>query len=109
MKILGQIGNYTIINRETEFHPFICAYMFNHSDYTWAQGRYFSTFEEACKYALNRRMLFMSYDRLEEIATQALSYLRYDIDENLLDDFEENYNLEFSDEELEYFGLPTRE
>lgn len=108
MKILGEIGKYTIIDRETSYKTFVVAYGFDRKSMSWAQGFYFNTFESACKFCINRRMIFMSYDRLEEIATNALGYLRYDLDENLLDEFCENYDIDLDESELEYFGLPSR-
>lgn len=107
-KILGKIGNYTIIDRETSYKTIVCAYCYDRKTDTWAQGAYFNTFENACKYALDRKMLRVSYSRLEEIATNALAYLRYDLDENLLDEFDDNYSIELTEDELEFFGLPSR-
>lgn len=101
-RVYGQIGNYTIIERDTNFMPFVCAYLYDDFDKTWAQGRYFRDFEDACNYAITGQNVIPGR-RLNEIATQALHYIDM-IDGDLMD-FNDEYDLDLREWETEYFGL----
>ena len=46
--------------------------------------------------------MYLSDERAREIAEQAISYLQ---DNDLLEDFLEDRDVELSDEEYEYFGI----
>lgn len=100
-KIYGQIGNYTIIEREGDFMPFVAAYFYDESDKTWEQGRYFHDFEDACNYAITGQNI-MSGRRLKEIAEKALDYIKL-VDGDFAD-FNDEFDLDLTEEELDYFG-----
>lgn len=46
-EVLTTMGEYTIINRKTSYLPFVVCWLFNTDDYTWAQGHYLATYEDA--------------------------------------------------------------
>ena len=46
----------------------------------------------------------MDHARLEELATQALNYLN---DNDMLEEFLENYDLELTETERNYFGIES--
>lgn len=103
MNILGKIGNYTIIKRESKFHPYVCAYGYNEDNEDWAQGTYFETFEKATAYAHGLRA-GITAGRLSELADCALHYIQ-DIDGTFEDFYEEWGMEELNEDEQEYFGL----
>lgn len=43
----GKYADYVIINRHTSFQPYIVCWAFDEEDYTWGQGHYFETLNEA--------------------------------------------------------------
>lgn len=45
--ILEAAGDYTLIDRNTSFQTFVVCWLFDTKSYTWAQGHYFSDYEEA--------------------------------------------------------------
>ena len=66
METVGEpIGDYTIVNRFTDFLPWICAWLLTKGDdeanednlphYYWCQGHYFDTYEDAVEYAMKRK------------------------------------------------------
>lgn len=104
-RIYGRIGNYTIIKRDTEFMPYVAAYLYDPFEKSWAQGRYFHDFEDACNYALTGQTI-ISGRRLAEIASQALDYIEM-VDD--IQDFNDEYDLELTEEECNYFSVPKVE
>lgn len=64
METVGEpIGDYTIVNRNTSYEPWVCAWKLTLKDtYTngvrdgyWCQGHYFKTFENAVKWATENK------------------------------------------------------
>lgn len=104
-RIYGQIGNYTIIERDTDIMPYVAAYLYDKSDKTWAQGIYCRDFEDACNYALTGQNI-ISGRRLSEIATQALDYIA-SVDD--IADFNNEYDLELTEDECNYFNITNVE
>jgi len=45
--ILDEIGDYTLIHRNTNYQPFVVCWLFHEDTYTWEQGHYFSDMVEA--------------------------------------------------------------
>ena len=52
-KVLGTIGDKTILNRNTKNCPFVVAHNYDEKTDTWDFGYYFDTFQNACIYALS--------------------------------------------------------
>lgn len=61
METIGEpIGEYTIINRFTNYLPYICAWLLRRGEgeidglprYYWCQGHYFEKYEDAVAYAI---------------------------------------------------------
>ena len=42
--------DYTIINRGTNFQPYVACWLFDKNTYSWGQGHYFDNLEEAIEY-----------------------------------------------------------
>lgn len=101
-RVCGTIGNYAIIERNTEFMPYVAAYLYDPFEKSWAQGRYFHDFEDACNYALTGQAV-ISGRRLAEIASQALDYIAEYIDD--IQEFNDEYDLDLTEEECDYFGI----
>lgn len=101
--VCGTIGNYAIIERDTEFMPYVAAYLYDPFEKSWAQGRYFHDFEDACNYALTGQAI-ISGRRLTKIASQALDWIAWENSE--LEEFNDNYDLELSADEREFFHIP---
>lgn len=100
-KVLGTIGNCTIIQRSTKFEPFICVSGYDEKTGTWDGASYFDTFQDACISALVRlkeetpvNINMQNLARNYEIAATA-EFLR------------ENY--EVSDEDAWYWASEVRE
>ena len=45
--------DYVLIDRKTKYEPIVACWSFCDEDFTWGQGHYFSTKEDAFKY-INR-------------------------------------------------------
>ena len=43
----GHYSDYVIINRQTSYCPYVVCYAFDKEDYTWAQGHYHQTMDDA--------------------------------------------------------------
>ena len=52
--ILESFGDYTLIDRDTKFQPYVVCWLFDPDTYTWAQGHYFQYKEDAHKYLVQR-------------------------------------------------------
>ena len=91
VKVLGQIGRLTILNRGTSFEPIIVASGYNEERGDWMQGAYFDNFEEATIYALAE----LGENTPTTIQMQRLSR-HYQI-ANLADYLEENYKKDRQD------------
>ena len=53
-KILGVIGDRTILDRGTTYQPFVSATNYNKELDSWDYGNYFDTFQDAVIYAVSR-------------------------------------------------------
>ena len=43
----GAYSDYTIIHRNTSYCPYVVCYGFDKATYSWAQGHYHNTFDDA--------------------------------------------------------------
>lgn len=49
-----RIGSYTLVKRNSDYEPFIAAYMYRDEDDTWANGNYFDNSIDALMYILQQ-------------------------------------------------------
>lgn len=89
--------------------PWVAAWSYNKEKNCWGQGHYFRTFENATKYILdlleeernrNKPKPVVTPERFKELAEKAISYLW---DNGELWDFEEDRDIDFSEDECDYF------
>ena len=102
--------NYALIHwPENKLTPWVAAWTYDEERDCWGQGHYFRTFEDASRYILdlleekrnkNKAKHVVSPERFKELAEQAISYLW---DNGELWDFEEDRDIDFSIEEIDYF------
>jgi len=71
----------------------------------WYSGNYLPTLPLALG-IYNARNGYMTKSRLEEIASHALHYMN---ENDTLEDFLYNYDIDLEEEEIEYFGLNESE
>lgn len=73
----------------------------------WDNGKYYQPEEFELAYSVYQRAITgLDFHRMEMICTNALHYITEDLFENGLYDFNENFGLEITERELEYFGFP---
>ena len=47
IKVIETRGSYTLLNRGTEFQPYVVAYKYDRESQAWSQGHYFSIQQDA--------------------------------------------------------------
>lgn len=64
----GHYSDYVIIDRKTEYCPFVVCYAFDKETYSWAQGHYHNDFDSALYDFYEREKAGIEYclERLEE-------------------------------------------
>ena len=102
--------DYTLLIRAAKYEPFVAAWGFNKEWNYWAQGHYFSDILDATawiQYKLDMEANKISYDRMCELATNAMHTLKECDDEYAFADFMHENDVEES--EREFFGLTESE
>lgn len=100
-KVLGTIGNCTIIQRSTKFEPFICVSGYDEKTGTWNGANYCDTFQDACISAL----VMLKEETPVNINMQTLAH-NYEIAATA-EFLRENY--EVSDEDAWYWATHVRD
>ena len=102
--------DYALLVREAKYEPFVAAYGWDEQNVTWSQGHYFSDILDATRWIqkkLDDKNGRISYDRMCELATNAMHTLKECDDEYAFNDFMHENDVEES--EREFFGLTESE
>lgn len=102
--------NYALLVREAKYEPFVAAWDWDEQSVSWAQGHYFSDILDACAWIqskIDAKSDKITYERMSEIATNALHELEEWAGVDGFDDFKRYNDIEES--ELEYFGFNESE
>lgn len=102
--IIMQKGDYTLLatyyRKTGEFHEYVVAWLYRPNG-SWGQGHYCGDLESAIDcFQRKTNPNYISRNRLEELATQALHGL---VDEDVFDMYADDLQLEPN--EIEFFGL----
>lgn len=102
--------DYTLLIREAKYTPFVAAWGYNKEGNYWSQGHYFSDILDATAWIqskIDMKSDKITYERISEIATNALHELEEWAGVDGFDDFKRDNDMEES--ELEYFGFTESE
>lgn len=113
---LQKFNNYSVIVRQDDkgnpiaIEPFVVVCMPNIQDgevIDWTYGHYFDDLFNAVNYARQKGLGYLSYYRLEEIASKAIDGLLLDDEESAYEYFK--IEMEMDEKEAEFFGLDLAE
>lgn len=102
--------DYALLIREAKYEPFVAAWGWDEQSVTWNQGHYFSDILDATAWIQSKMDMKsdkITYERMSEIATNALHELEEWAGVDGFDDFKRDNDMEES--ELEYFGFEESE